>query len=84
MAKKKTSKKSTPKNPKYNRQHLIDRLVAVGDAGDGVANVSALKELRTLMAEDTPIQEIDCRIMFVPIRFEDKLCIAKESEAEEI
>jgi hypothetical protein len=83
MAKKKTSPGCKSKNTQavakaeqkphedYNRDFIIQELIRTAE-GDGMAKIGALKELRSMLAEETPPVELEVDIAFVNLVFDDE------------
>ena len=53
----------------FNRQFIISQLLDRAK-NEGISGVNALKELRSLLTEEQPAQDIDLNISFVPIVFD--------------
>jgi hypothetical protein len=71
--------KKLPKN--YNRSFLIDSLLDMVDKERGVSKATALRELRSMLAEETPPVDIELDIAFVPIVFDGEAFHADKSKA---
>ncbi|GAG47043.1 unnamed protein product [marine sediment metagenome] len=94
MAKKETSPCSKSKeahgnkpekttNEDYNRDFIIQELITAA-GGDGMAKIGALKELRSMLSEEQPDEDLEVDIAFVPIVFDDENFVASMAEAVEI
>lgn len=85
MAKKKAKKKTKPKEKplpeNYNRRYIIERLLDQVTQ-DGIAGISAAKELRSMLGEETPSKDIDLKIAFVEINFDGYEFTADKSTLE--
>ena len=70
MTKKTTSKKGS-KDPRYTRDYLIGKALEKVDE-DGIAGLQALKELRSMLSEEKPDEDLILDVAFVPLTFDDE------------
>ena len=77
---KKTSKKPAKKQPpEYDRDWLIQKHIAMVESGGDMAAAGSMKELRSMLGEEAPDEDLDVRIMFVEITFPERDAVADDS-----
>jgi len=87
---KKTAKKEKPKKKakpfpeEYNRNFIVETLVDVVASESGIAKLGAIKEIRSMLSEETPDGEIDIDIHYVPITFDGEKFHADKSKGVKI
>jgi len=83
-SKKDSAKKATNiTHDDYSRDFIIQELIEAA-GGDGMAKIGALKELRSMLAEEQPDEDLELSIAFVPIIFDDENFVADMSKAKKI
>ena len=68
--KKKTERKNSKKPirpPQYNREWLIDQHISTISTETGISKSNSLKELRGMLGEESPDEDLDVSISFVEI-----------------
>lgn len=80
-SKRKSSPEEDPLPENYNRKYIIERLLDQVTQ-DGIAGISAAKELRSMLSEEMPSRDLDISVAFVEINFDGYEFTADESTRE--
>ena len=67
----KPTKTKGSKDPRYSRDYLIGKALEKVDE-DGIAGMQALKELRSMLSEEKPDEDLILDVAFVPLTFDDE------------
>ena len=77
------SKKKAQNLDGFDRESIIKKFLQKADE-PGITGVQATKELRSMLAEEKPNDDLVISFSFVPIVFDDEKFIGLLSEAEEV
>ena len=85
MAKKKqqgkTDKEVKPYPDTYNRHYIVQELLRTAQDEKGIARINALKEVRSMLDEETPPSDLEVDVAFVPLIFDGENFRADKSKA---
>jgi len=71
--------KAPKRPPQYDRTWLINKHISMVETGGDMAAAGSMKELRSMLQEEAPEEDLDVRIMFVEISFPEKTAVADDS-----